>query len=352
MTTDRRIKIALITDVNNWAFGNVARQFKKHLSDYFDFTMISLEECDWNGTKLLFRVKDCDILHFFWRDCIALINEDSYKAYFGPLPISATQFLKEYYLDKILSTAVYDHLFLKSDEIIERKSIFDRFHYYVSSEKLYDIYSEISEYPNPVSIVEDGVDPGLFYPVHIERLKDTKRSLKIGWVGNSKWGQNLGEDFKGFQSILKPVMDELVLETDGGIIGFFADKNERFITHEEMVNYYSEIDILVCVSKIEGTPNPILEAMACGVPVISTDVGIVNQVFGEKQKQFILSERDSIELKKAIYRIFENRSILEDLSKENLDQIKHWNWSKKAFKFKNYIDTIVSNKIKQTERIY
>ncbi|GGJ00948.1 glycosyltransferase family 4 protein [Paenibacillus hunanensis] len=352
MTTSGKIKIALITDVNNWALGNIARQLRKHLSDDFDFTMISLEECDWNGVKLLFRVKDCDVLHFFWRDCIALINEENYTAYFGSLPVTASQFFEEYYFNKILSTAVYDHLFLTPKEIMERKYVFDRFQYYVSSEKLYHIYSNIQQYPNPVGIVEDGVDPELFYPLHIERLKNEERTLKVGWVGNSKWGQNLGEDFKGFHSILKPAIDELQVATDGKVIGFYADKNERFISHEDMVKYYSEIDVLVCVSKIEGTPNPVLEAMACGVPVISTDVGIVNQVFGNKQKQFILSERNPAELQTLIYFILDNRNILEELSKENLTQIKNWHWEKQAQKFKYYINAITANKIDQTERVY
>ncbi|WZB73295.1 glycosyltransferase family 4 protein [Achromobacter xylosoxidans] len=42
-----------------------------------------------------------------------------------------------------------------------------------------------------------------------------------------------------------------------------------------MPAYYNSLDLYVCPSAIEGTPNPVLEAMACGVPVISTDVGIV-----------------------------------------------------------------------------
>ncbi|WP_312583940.1 glycosyltransferase, partial [Staphylococcus aureus] len=70
-----------------------------------------------------------------------------------------------------------------------------------------------------------------------------------------------------------------------------ADRQLGFIPHDEMVKYYSQIDVYVCPSKIEGTPNPVLESMACGVPVISTDVGVVKDAFGEMQKEWILPVR-------------------------------------------------------------
>ncbi|MDB6164520.1 MAG: hypothetical protein JWL98_1952, partial [Xanthomonadaceae bacterium] len=37
--------------------------------------------------------------------------------------------------------------------------------------------------------------------------------------------------------------------------------------------FYRDIDVYVCASHSEGTPNPCLEAAACGVPVVTTPVG-------------------------------------------------------------------------------
>jgi glycosyltransferase involved in cell wall biosynthesis len=45
-----------------------------------------------------------------------------------------------------------------------------------------------------------------------------------------------------------------------------------------MVEWYRDLDVLLVTSSAEGTPSVLLEAMACGVPVISTPVGIAPEV--------------------------------------------------------------------------
>ena len=110
------------------------------------------------------------------------------------------------------------------------------------------------------------------------------------------------------------------------------------IPHNEMVDYYSNIDILVCTSKFEGTPCPVLEGMACGNVIVSTDVGIVKEALGKKQSEFILKERTKECLKQKLIYLIENREIFEELSKENLEQIKKWSWTVISKKIKDFYD--------------
>jgi len=112
-----------------------------------------------------------------------------------------------------------------------------------------------------------------------------------------------------------------------------ADSSEEMITHDEMRDYYAKIDLYVCVSETEGTPNPVLEAMACGVPVISTDVGIVKEAFGTKQKKMILKERSVECLKGKIIEVIENPDLLRELSQENLESVKKWYWEVRVKNF-------------------
>ncbi|KOP66246.1 hypothetical protein AMS62_14075 [Bacillus sp. FJAT-18019] len=334
-------KIALITDVDYWAFGNIARQIEKNLSNKYDISLVSFKDCDWDPVKLLFRTQDCDILHFFWRDMIPVVlNPESYVSYLSNTFQTPEVFLNEMLYGKILSTSVYDHLFLNKSEIKQRVALFNTFKYYVSSEKLNDIYMSIQEYPDPVMVIEDGVDEELFYPINMKRFTIRQRPLVIGWVGNSRWAD--GEvDYKGFRTIVKPVIDEMV-EEGYEVKPLYCDRVDGFVAHEDMKLYYEKIDVLVCMSLVEGTPNPVLEAMACGVPIITTDVGIVPQVLGTKQKKFIVA-RTKEALKEKLVHLIRNRSELIELSDENILQISNWHWSKQCHKFEQYFDTILKS---------
>jgi glycosyltransferase involved in cell wall biosynthesis len=164
--------------------------------------------------------------------------------------------------------------------------------------------------------------------------------LVVGWSGNSKWAFEL-HDFKGLHSILKPAVERLQRE-GYPVVCRFADRQEGMIPHEAMVDYYAEIDLYVCPSAIEGTPNPVLESMACGVPVVSTDVGIVPDAFGPLQREFILPERTVDALVEAMRRIFHEPAMLARLSEENLSRIRSWDWCYRAAPFAAYFDRLLA----------
>lgn len=54
------------------------------------------------------------------------------------------------------------------------------------------------------------------------------------------------------------------------------------VPREEMPNLYHAADALVCTSGFEAGPRTVFEALACGTPVVSVDVGQVRDVLGEQ----------------------------------------------------------------------
>jgi glycosyltransferase involved in cell wall biosynthesis len=120
-----------------------------------------------------------------------------------------------------------------------------------------------------------------------------------------------------------------------------ADRAEGFRPQADMPDFYRGLDVYVCASLHEGTPNPVLEAMSCGVPVISTDVGIVPEVFGPKQRSFILPDRSPGALAAVLRRLHADKTLLTTLRHENLESIQSWDWSLRVKPFASFFNQIL-----------
>lgn len=332
-------KIALVVDSDNWAFANIAKNISKNLINKYEFKIIPITYFNNNLVRVYIEAEDCDLIHFFWRGNIIEPKQTYFEEYIKLLGFTLEEF-HEKFMNKIVTTAVYDHLFLDEDKKITEDifSIADK--YYVSSNILNKIYQKLDIKYKPMAIITDGVDLNDFYPINLERFSNIdKRVIKIGWVGNSAWQQDV-EDFKGVNTILKPVIKEL--QNEGyNIEEYFADRQVRMIPHDKMVEYYSKIDVLVCTSKCEGTPNPVLEAMACGVPIISTKVGIVPDALKGIQKKYILKERTQKCLKNTLIDFINNLDEIQEISNINLENIKYWEWKNISKKFDKFFNNII-----------
>lgn len=345
-------RIALVVDAENWALHNIAKQIVTNLSHKYNFIILMANKYE-NISFLILEVKNFDLIHFFWRENLFSILHDWSKLFFQQKGWDYKDFLISV-LPKInMTTSVYDHLFVSDSQVKEREILFNALikGYTVSSRKLSDIYNKFNYYHNPDLIIEDGVDFEKFFPINLERFSDSNREIIVGWVGNSEWGpwQQDGKDYKGLKTLIKPAVEALRAE-GFAVRGIYADRAEKWLAHDQMVDYYKSIDIYICASDIEGTPNPVLEAMACGVPVISTDVGIVPEVFGKLQSKFILPTRNLELLKDKLRLLLESPETRKRLSDENLESIKSWSWKIKCSKWDYFFQQMLSESPSQLNR--
>lgn len=353
----KRPEILLVVDSPGWALDNIAKQIIKYCSDAFSFKIIYLSDVD-SLAAVFFAGADSDLIHFLWRPWLVDHDADHVKNYALRWGMDREIFYQEYIKNKIVTTSVYDHLFIGNDEedfyrsrllFSDEKSLVKN--YSVSSRILKELYDNDDRiHSKPYSIVTDGVDLELFCPQNLERFDEcvSKRKLILGWAGNSLW-QAEKEDFKGLHTILKPVVEEL--QAEGYPVELsLCDSSQKKIPHYEMPDWYAGIDLYVCPSKIEGTPNPILECMACGVPFISTCVGIVPEAAGELQSQFILKERSKAALKEKILEILAHPEWLPRLSRENLASIQNWKWHDRVRQFIPMWKEAMENKDDKTDQ--
>ncbi|MCA0918752.1 glycosyltransferase family 4 protein [Pseudooceanicola nanhaiensis] len=309
--------VVLFYDVQDWAFHNVARNVARILTGEARFTLAGRD--DWFGRRGVASdlAQRADVLVFLWRfDVLAFL--DSLDSRGWDRMTGAER--------PAVVTMVYDHLYQSAAELAEIGNPFpcsDRIG--ASSNRLARVYAASKALPDIDVVAPDGVDIAQFRPAAGSRAGP----LRIGWVGNSAWGSTVAADLKGRHSIFDPAIARL--QAAGVPLEVrVADRAEARLPREAMPEYYRGIEVLVCSSAIEGTPNPVLEAMAAGVAVVSTDVGIVPDVLGPAQRRFILPERSVEALVRALEELAAAPGLVADLKAENLSRRETLSWETRA----------------------
>lgn len=90
---------------------------------------------------------------------------------------------------------------------------------------------------------------------------------------------------------------------------------------EAIPEFLRAMDIFVLPSKREGAPISVLEAMACGIPVIATDVGGVSEIVKDRINGCVVPPEDHDSLAEAMRWMVENQDKRQALASEGLGTI-------------------------------
>ena len=101
-----------------------------------------------------------------------------------------------------------------------------------------------------------------------------------------------------------------------------------FIPTEDLVRIYNLATVFVMPSLYEGFGLPILEAMSCGCPVITTKEGSLYEVAGQAAYYVDAYSKESI--KNGIEKVFKNQDLKKDLSEKGINRSKEFSWRKTA----------------------
>ncbi len=124
----------------------------------------------------------------------------------------------------------------------------------------------------------NGVDTVFFCP----KEKKREGKLRVGWVGNSD------RRTKNFHIVRRLVrrMNQDLFQFD---VVASQKRGKLPRNKEKMRDFYQNLDCFLVTSSTEGTPNPGLEALSCGIPVISTRVGNMEEIIQEGHNGFFVS---------------------------------------------------------------
>jgi len=96
--------------------------------------------------------------------------------------------------------------------------------------------------------------------------------------------------------------------------------------YPDIAKLYRAIDFYLVTSRAEGGPKALLESFASGVPLVSTDVGMVHDI-GENGYNAMVSRIDDIEgLTHNCQRIIESESLKKKIVMGGFETVKSYDW--------------------------
>lgn len=94
----------------------------------------------------------------------------------------------------------------------------------------------------------------------------------------------------------------------------------------EIVDFYHTADVMINPTTVDNMPNSVLESLACGVPVVTTNVGGIPYIVRDEETALLVPEGDVEAMAKAIVRLFREEGTRRHLVENGLDAVKPYAW--------------------------
>ncbi|MBT3817676.1 MAG: glycosyltransferase family 4 protein [Candidatus Magasanikbacteria bacterium] len=113
----------------------------------------------------------------------------------------------------------------------------------------------------------------------------------------------------------------------------------------DIVDYYNILDLYLITSRYEGGPKGLLEAWACEIPVISTQVGMVQDIADHKKTCWIAGIEDVDSLVKGMEWLLDNDIKRKNIVKNAKKQVQLYDWEQIGFLYyKKIYEKIITKK--------
>ncbi len=127
-------------------------------------------------------------------------------------------------------------------------------------------------------------------------------------------------DHRGFEGYLYDLVEELGLEERVVMTGF--------VPEDDLPALYSGADAFLCLSLYEGFGLPLLEAMACGTPVLASRVSSIPEVVGDAG--LLVDPLEPGEIAAGLRRLADDRVWAGELADRGLERVGLFTWERAA----------------------
>ncbi|MBS4195805.1 glycosyltransferase [Lederbergia citri] len=205
---------------------------------------------------------------------------------------------------------------------------------------------ETNKYTNkPIEVTPFGVDTNVFAPLNLNRNKDIivfgivktmDESYGINYLlqGYARFKETVGPE-KYKKTHLKivgggPLLSELKqLAQNLGIVEQTTFTGR--IPHGEVPAVINEFDVFFVPSILESFGVAAVEAQACEVPVVVTDVGGLPEVMLDNETGFIIPMRDADSISQKMEFFMEHPEKISEMGKRGRENVmEHYSWQENA----------------------
>jgi len=193
-----------------------------------------------------------------------------------------------------------------------------------------DLKEIISSYHANVLYIPIAIDTELFKPLKYRRR--VSENFTVGWVGKPEKQHTI----EGYLEHIKPICNSMP-----GVELFSAPGGEDINGPTQMLGFYNAIDVLVNFNETAGDCKSILEAMACGTPVITTKVGDVDEIIENYANGIVIPHNEEA-LKDALMKLKTQpnyRCKMGQLARDTV--VKRWDWRDKAIYWRQFFDAVM-----------
>lgn len=124
----------------------------------------------------------------------------------------------------------------------------------------------------------------------------------------------------------KQLVCQLHVEEQILFLGFVSNMREL----------YAACDVCVSSSQIEGLPFNIMEAMACGLPVVASNIKGHRELVSDGETGMLYKSQDSMELQKKIMLMYENKVVWGNVQEKCREQLRPYELQSTIKQIMNY----------------
>lgn len=308
----QRPRILVIADRPGWAIDAKTRNLQRSLTTRFDIV-----------ARFQHEVTEADIISadlvliYYWLELLKI-------------PLSESTLIRH---ARRLIMGICSHFELEGDLRERGLDILRRLPCAIFANNLALVREFAPLFEVPVHYTPNGVDTTFFRP-SAEARPRLSAPLRVGWAGSLS---NQGPSQRRFHDVIEPA----VAAVPGAELRA-AIREERWRNRDEMLAFYRDLDVYVCASRSEGTPNTCLEAAACGVPLVTTRVGNMPELVRDGENGLFF-DGSAEELARRLSLLRDSPTLASSLAARMLETIREWDWSVQAESYARLFDSVLSH---------